>query len=142
MIQITNHKNCGPPWPKIFIWPMFGHPGQKIGQKFLSDEKSRAFYVFAAYPIEFFWWPTLKKVLIFFLFKVSTYVFGMDIIFLLTLLKILIWGEKVLTLCQKMHFFWQSNTFSFRNCKKKNVFDWDFWNWQCTYSPFSRHVVS
>ena len=43
----------------------------------------------------------------------------MGIIFLLTLLQILIWGEKVLTLCQKMHFFWQNNTFSFRNCKKK-----------------------
>ena len=59
-----------------------------------------------------------KKIL-FFLFKVSTYVFGMGIIFLLTLLQILIWGKKVLTLCQKMYFFWQNNTFSFRNCKKK-----------------------
>ena len=43
----------------------------------------------------------------------------MGIIFLLTLLQILIWGKKVLTLCQKMHFFWQNNTFSFRNCKMK-----------------------
>ena len=119
MIQIKNHKNWGPPWPKIFIWPIVGHPGRKIGQKFLSDEKSRAFYEFSAYPpLNFFGGRPWKKIL-FFLFKVSTYVFGMGIIFLLTLLQILIWGKKVLTLCQKMHFFWQNNTFSFRNCKKK-----------------------
>ena len=69
-------------------------------------------------PIQFFWWPTLKKNFIFFSFKVSTYSFGMGIIFLLTLLQILTWGEKVLTLCQKMHFFWQTTRFPLEIAKK------------------------
>ena len=119
MIQIKKHKTWGLPWPKFFIWPIFGHPGQKIGQKFLSHEKSRAFYEFSAYPPLNFFGGQRWKIILLLLFKVSTYVFGMGIIFLLTLLQILIWGKKVLTLCQKMHFFWQNNTFSFRNCKKK-----------------------
>ena len=59
--------------------------------------------------------------------------------FLLTFLQILIWGEKVLTLCQKMHFFWQNNTFSFRNCKKKR-FRLRFL--KTMHSSFSRHLVS
>ena len=69
-------------------------------------------------PVEFFWWPTLKKIL-FFLFKVSTYVFGIGIIFLLTLLQILIWGKKVLTLCQKMHFFDKTTHFPLEIAKKR-----------------------
>ena len=103
-------------WINSFIWPIFDHPGQK----FLSHEKSRAFYEFSGYPPPFnFFGGRPRKIILFFLFKVSTYVFDIGIIFLHTLLQILIWGKKVLTLCQKMHFFWQNNTFSFRNCKKK-----------------------
>ena len=43
----------------------------------------------------------------------------MGIIFLLTLLQILIWGEKVLTLCQKMHFFDKTTRFPLEIAKKK-----------------------
>ena len=95
-------------------------PAEKSGRNFCQMKKVGLFMSFQLTPppLNFFGGRPWKKIL-FFLFKVSTYVFGIGIIFLLTLLQILIWGKKVLTLCQKMHFFWQNNTFSFRNCKKK-----------------------
>ena len=43
----------------------------------------------------------------------------MGILFLLTLLQILIWGEKVLTLCQKCIFFDKTTRFPLEIAKKK-----------------------
>ena len=80
-------------------------PAEKSGRNFCQMKKVGLFMSFQLTPpLNFFGGQPWKKIL-FFLFKVSTYVFGIGIIFLLTLLQILIWGKKVLTLGQKMHFF-------------------------------------
>ena len=68
---------------KVWLRPILEISGRKFGQKFLSAQKSSAIYAFLAYPpppLNFFGIRFWKKIL-FFLFKLRTYVFGIYIIF-------------------------------------------------------------
>ena len=64
-------------------------------------------------PLNFFGIRFWKKIL-FFLFKVRTYVFGIYIIFLYTTLLVVIFGKNLLTRDQKSAFFRENNTIFFR----------------------------
>ena len=90
---------------------------KKSARNFCQIPKVAFLWLFDCTPLIFFdGWPW-KKIL-FFLFKVSTYLFGMSINFSHSALPKAIFSKKVPTVWSKKAFFSKNNTLSFRNDKK------------------------